>query len=167
VRNGTGSDPSTVDRTCGSRPCQPSPKAENAKERAPRVGGDALSNPPGCGKWVGHVYNAPTSWLFQGRNEKEARPLSATPPPAQAAARRAADITKYADSRRTDLFPQITRGDCRSATGGGSRVTVNRAAAPSRKADNSPAGPPRGKGPKKARQRAADGPTRRALVTTR
>jgi len=27
--------------------------AGNAKERAPRVGGDALSNPPGCGKWVG------------------------------------------------------------------------------------------------------------------
>jgi hypothetical protein len=89
---GTGSDPSTVDRTCGSRPCQPSPKAENAKERAPRVGGDALSNPPGCGKWVGHHYNAPTSWRFQGSKEKEARPLSAAPPPAQAAARCAAEL---------------------------------------------------------------------------
>jgi hypothetical protein len=33
--------------------CEASPDAENAKERAPRVGGDALSNPPGCGNWVG------------------------------------------------------------------------------------------------------------------
>src|SRR5262245_63876411 len=93
--------------------------AGNAKERAPRVGGDALSNPPGCGKWVGRHHNAPASWLFQGRKEKEARSRMATPPPAQAAACCAADISRYADSRRTDLFPRVKRGgNCRSATEG-------------------------------------------------
>jgi hypothetical protein len=92
--------------------------AGNAKERAPRVGGDALSNPPGCGKWVGRHYNAPASWLFQGRKEKEARSRLATPPPAQAAARCAADVYRYADSRQRDLFPEEKRGNCRSATEG-------------------------------------------------
>jgi hypothetical protein len=54
------------DHTSRDRPCEASPDAANAKERAPRVGGDALSNPPGCGNWVGRCYNAPASWLFQG-----------------------------------------------------------------------------------------------------
>src|SRR5262249_15565124 len=105
--------------------------AGNAKERAPRVGGDALSNPPGCGKWVGRHHHAPASWLFQGRNEKEARSRMAAPPPAQVAARCAADIYRYADSRRTDLFPSGQMGELQVCDRRG-LGSFNGAAVPSR-----------------------------------
>ena len=114
----------------GGRPCEPSPKGENVKERAPRVGGDALSNPPGCGKWVGHDYNAPTSWRFQGSKEKEARPLSAAPPPAQAAARCAAELQICRLPANRFIPSDQKRGGLRVCDRGGSRLTVDGAAAP-------------------------------------
>ena len=109
----------------GGRPCEPSPKGKNVKERAPRVGGDALSNPPGCGKWVGHDYNAPTSWRFQGSKKKEARPLSAAPPPAQAAARCAAELQICRLPANRFIPSDQKRGGLRVCDRGGSRLTVD------------------------------------------
>jgi len=53
-------------------------------KRAPRVGEDALSDPPWCGEREGRQENSPALWQFRGRNEKEAR--TPAPPPARAAA---------------------------------------------------------------------------------
>lgn len=92
----------------GGRPCEPSPKGKNVKERAPRVGGDALSNPPGCGKMGGPPrYNAPALRLFRGEQKRRREHSGPRLHRAHAAAHCAADASRYADSRRTDLFPGV------------------------------------------------------------
>lgn len=75
------------------------------------VGGDALSDPPGCGKWAGQLQNALDVWQFLGRKSKEARSHLIAPPPAHPAAHRAAvHLDTQTSGKSFDLAPKMLVG---------------------------------------------------------
>src|SRR5215467_11962876 len=88
-------------RRGGSRPGQP-----KMQRKGRLVWGETpfLTHPGAGSGWVAH-YNAPDSWLFDGK--KGGANTRIAPPPAHAAAQCAAGHPRYPDSRPKDLFPLV------------------------------------------------------------
>jgi hypothetical protein len=62
---------------------------------------------PGAGKWVGRRYNAPAHRLFHGKQKRRREHSGPRLLPHMQPRHCAADTSRYADSRRTDLFPGV------------------------------------------------------------
>src|SRR5262249_12082173 len=85
------------------------------RKRAPRVGGDALSNPAGCGERVGRRYNARALRLFHG--EQKRRREHSGPRLLPHKQPRVEQLTALdTQTPGAQIYSLRSKGNCRSAT---------------------------------------------------